>query len=154
MYKSVRKVSFQSTLGIYGQRTLTYSVRGSITVWLTSCLTGLDLDKQENLLLIKHKQSRWIPSLPMCTLLSMLSQCDQIARLFFNIWPLTPMKICPKAIKFAEAGSIISPVRNEGFKKWPKTFKFWPKWRIFDKSGHTPNPWTTYLPNLKKWIIS
>ena len=39
------------------QRTLAYFVRGSITVWLTSCLTGLDLAKQVNLLLIKHKQS-------------------------------------------------------------------------------------------------
>ena len=44
------------------QRTLTYFVRGSITVWLTSCLTGLDLAKQENLLMIKNKQSSWIQS--------------------------------------------------------------------------------------------
>ena len=28
--------------GILLQRTLTYFVRGNITVWLTSCLTGLD----------------------------------------------------------------------------------------------------------------
>ena len=34
--------------------------RGSITVWLTSCLTDLDLAKHVNLLLIKQKQSSWI----------------------------------------------------------------------------------------------
>ena len=34
--------------------------KGTITVWLTSCLTGLDLTKQVNLLLIQHKQSSWI----------------------------------------------------------------------------------------------
>ena len=32
----------------------------SITVWLTSCLTGLDMAEQVNLLLIKHEQSSWI----------------------------------------------------------------------------------------------
>ena len=38
-------------------RTLTYFERGSVTLRLTSCLTGMDLAKQENLLLIKHQQS-------------------------------------------------------------------------------------------------
>ena len=42
----------------FGQRTLTMG--GSITVWPTSCLTGLDLTKQVNLLLIQHKQSSCI----------------------------------------------------------------------------------------------
>ena len=41
-------------------RTLTYFVRGSITVQLTSCLIGLDLAKQVSMLLIQHKQSSWI----------------------------------------------------------------------------------------------
>ena len=40
-----------------GQRTLTYFVRGSITVLLTSCLTDLDLTKRFNLYLIQHQQS-------------------------------------------------------------------------------------------------
>ena len=43
-----------------GQRTLTYFVRGSITVQLISCLTGLDLAEQVNLLLIQHKLIIWI----------------------------------------------------------------------------------------------
>ena len=42
------------------QRTLTCLVKGMITVWLTSCLTGLDSTKQVNILLIQYKQSRWI----------------------------------------------------------------------------------------------
>ena len=42
------------------QRTLTYFVRGSITVWLTSCWNGLDLAKQVNLFLIKRKSNSWI----------------------------------------------------------------------------------------------
>ena len=41
------------------QRTLTYFIRGNITVQLTSCLTGLDSTKQVNMLLIQHKQSSW-----------------------------------------------------------------------------------------------
>ena len=40
------------------QRTLTMA--GSITLWLTPCLTGLHWTKQLKLLLIQHKQSSWI----------------------------------------------------------------------------------------------
>ena len=39
----------------HSQRILT--IRGSIIVQLTSCLTGLDLTKQVNLFLIQHKES-------------------------------------------------------------------------------------------------
>ena len=39
------------------QRTLTYFVRESITVWLISCLSGLDSTKLVNLYLIQHEQS-------------------------------------------------------------------------------------------------
>ena len=42
------------------QSTLTYFVRGSITVWLTSFLTGLDTNKLVNVYLIQRKQSSWI----------------------------------------------------------------------------------------------
>ena len=42
----------------HSTNTITSSSReGSITVWLTSCLTGLDLTKQVIMLLIQHKQS-------------------------------------------------------------------------------------------------
>ena len=44
-------------LNLRSHRILTYFVRGSITVWLTSCQTGLDLTKQVNMLLIQHEQS-------------------------------------------------------------------------------------------------
>ena len=42
------------------KRTFTYFVRGRITVRLTSCLTGLDLAEQLNMLLMKYKQGSWI----------------------------------------------------------------------------------------------
>ena len=42
------------------EHSLTYFVSWSITVWLTSCLTGLDLAKRVNVLWIKRKQSSWI----------------------------------------------------------------------------------------------
>ena len=42
------------------QRTFAYFKRGSITVHLISCSTGLDLAEQVNLFLIKQKQSSWI----------------------------------------------------------------------------------------------
>ena len=44
------------------QRALT--IEGSITVWLASCLTGLDLAKQVKLLFIHHKQSSRIQTNP------------------------------------------------------------------------------------------
>ena len=31
-------------------------------------------------------------------------QCDQMARLFFNFWPFTSMKICPMAFKKCQSG--------------------------------------------------
>ena len=40
--------------------TITYFIRGSITVRLISCLTGKDLTKLVNLYLLQHKQSSWI----------------------------------------------------------------------------------------------
>ena len=49
-----------NNIGWLKQRTLTYFERGSITVQLTSCLTGFDLAKQVNVLWIKPKQSSWI----------------------------------------------------------------------------------------------
>ena len=38
------------------QTTLTHFVRGSITVWLISCLTGFELTKLVNIYVIQHKQ--------------------------------------------------------------------------------------------------
>ena len=49
-----------NVLVFFTHRALIYFVRGSMTVWLTSCLIGLDLAERVNLLLIKHKQSSWI----------------------------------------------------------------------------------------------
>ena len=41
------------------QRTLTYFIRGSLNVRLTSCLTDLDSAEKVHLFLIKHKESCW-----------------------------------------------------------------------------------------------
>ena len=63
-------------------------------------------------------------------------QCDQMAKIFFNIWPLTPMKICPKT-KNCQSKFNNFPNAKWRFQKLPKTFKIWPKWRFFTTSGHT-----------------
>ena len=43
----------------YWNRPENTNLRGSITVQLTSCLTGFDLTKQVKLMLIQQKQSCW-----------------------------------------------------------------------------------------------
>ena len=48
-------MSFIMCLKCFGQRTLT--IGGSITVWLTSYLTGVESTKQVKLILIQQKQS-------------------------------------------------------------------------------------------------
>ena len=54
-------LDFTNQVKLLFQRTLTYFVRGSITVWrVTSCLIGLDSTNHVNLYLIQHKQSSWI----------------------------------------------------------------------------------------------
>ena len=42
VYASLRLEFMLTCVQRLEQRTLTYFVRGNITVWLTSCLTGLD----------------------------------------------------------------------------------------------------------------
>ena len=51
-----RTIQWRNHLLYTGRRTLTYLVRGSITLRLTSCLAGLDSAKEVNLLFIEHKQ--------------------------------------------------------------------------------------------------
>ena len=51
-------------------------------------------------------------------------QCDQMVRLFFNIWPFVTMKISPKCHKFAKAGSGFSQIRNKPSKNWPRLINF------------------------------
>ena len=59
----VRSTTFTSTNVAIKliQRPLT--IWGSITVQLTSCLTGLDSTKKVNMFLIQHKQSDWIQTI-------------------------------------------------------------------------------------------
>ena len=52
------------------------------------------------------------------------NQCDQIPRLYFNIWPfLTRLNFCQ--------------ILNKPYKNYPKTFKMLQKWRQMAKSGRT-----------------
>ena len=60
-----------------------------------------------------------------------------MARLFFNIWPLAPMEICPIPSKNCLSWLKIVPNDKWRFRKLPNTFKIWPKCQIFAKSGHT-----------------
>ena len=67
-----------------------------------------------------------------------LNQCDQLARLFFNIWPFTTIKICNKNVsKFTKAGSKFSQIQNRPYNELPKSFKISPKSQNFVKFGHT-----------------
>ena len=47
-----------------------------------------------------------------------------MARLFFNIWPLTPTKLFPKALKIAQVGTIISQYKIKVFKNYQRLLKF------------------------------
>ena len=71
--------------------------------------------------------------------ISAQDQCDQMARLFFNIWPFTWTEICPMGYKICQSSSKILP--NSKYpppkKKSPNTVKILPNWRNFAKSGHT-----------------
>ena len=52
------------------------------------------------------------------------NQCDQMARLLVNIWPLKPIKICPIASFFTKVGSTLCQIRNYRCQKLPKTSKY------------------------------
>ena len=64
-------------------------------------------------------------------------QCDQMVRLFFNIWPFATMKISPIMSQICQSKLSILPNKKVTFKNLPKTCKLLPKWRNFAKSGHT-----------------
>ena len=57
------------------------------------------------------------------------NQCDQMARSFFNIWPFTTVKVCPKA-HFCQ-------ILNESSKNCPSVLKFDQRGQILHKYGHT-----------------
>ena len=61
-------------------------------------------------------------------------QCDQTARLFFNIRPFKWTNICPRLWQSSKLTS----------KNLPKTSKILPKWQNFAKSGHTGSEWICY----------
>ena len=56
---------------------------------------------------------------------------------FFNIWPFTTMKFCPKAYKKSQSGVKTLPNIKQTFQMLPKTSKFLLNWQNFTISGHT-----------------
>ena len=64
-------------------------------------------------------------------------QCDRITRLFASFWPFKTMKICTMAYTVCPNHLKILTITKWSFSKWPKLFNGVPKWRNFDKSGHT-----------------
>ena len=72
---------------------------------------------------------------------------------FFNIWPFTTMKICPKAYKLSQSGLTTLP------NTFQKPLNIWPKISQFvTKSGHTAsiqltdwtNDWENVFENTRK----
>ena len=67
-----------------------------------------------------------------------LRQCDQMVKLFFDIWPLATMKISQTKFQICQSRPFILPNKKYSVGKLPKTCKVLPNWRNFAKSGHTP----------------
>ena len=65
------------------------------------------------------------------------SQCDQMDRLFFNIWTFTSMKTCPIAFKICQSRFQNFPKQEIIPQKITQDFVDFPKWQNFTKSGHT-----------------
>ena len=59
------------------------------------------------------------------------NNCDQLIRLFFNIWLFTTMKICPIAQQICQIKLKIFPNTKRTLSKWPKCFNIMPQWRNF-----------------------
>ena len=66
-----------------------------------------------------------------------LRQCDQMVRLFLNIWPFAIVKISPIMSQICQSQLSILPNMKWTVKNLPKTGKLLPKWRNIAKSGHT-----------------
>ena len=65
------------------------------------------------------------------------AQCNQIVRLFFNIWPFATMKTSPIMSQICQSRLSILPNRKWTVKNLPKICKVLPIWWKFAKSGHT-----------------
>ena len=63
----------------------------------------------------------------MSVLVGAMIQCDQIARLFFNIWPFTSRKICQKVYKICQSSFKFLPNRKIGqdFEDFAKVWSHW-----------------------------
>ena len=74
-------------------------------------------------------------------------QCDQIVRLFFNIWPFGTMKISPIISQICQ--SSLSTLPNK-----KKPVKILTTWWYFAKSGHTACYLPAYLVHALRFFIN
>ena len=44
-----------------------------------------------------------------------VNKCDQMGRLFFNIWPFPTMKICPAVLQIAKVGTKVCQILNKPY---------------------------------------
>ena len=75
-------------------------------------------------------------------------QCDQMSSLFFNIWPITSMKICPMAYKICQS-------RLKNMQYTQKTFEIFPENISFYKGTNVSKAFFI-LPTKKRcpvWFL-
>ena len=65
------------------------------------------------------------------------NQCDQMVRLFFNMWPFATLKIIPMMAQIFLRRLVIFPNQKLTVKNLPNTFKLLSKWRNFVTSCYT-----------------
>ena len=78
-----------------------------------------------------------------------LIQCDQMNRLCFQYLAIYSNESMPISIQIVTKRVKYFAKTNLSLNILPKTFKIWPKWRIFAKSGHT-----ALIPPMKKPLIA
>ena len=78
------------------------------------------------------------------------SQCDEMARLFVNIWSRTPMKNCEIASKICQSTFKLMPIAKWRFRIDSKVLQTAAKRQIFAKSGHTGPNWKFVVFALSK----
>ena len=80
-------------------------------------------------------------------------QCDQMARLIYNICPFAIMKISPIASVLCQRSGFKSLANVKTPQKLPKSFKILPKWCNFTKSpGHTVEEYSRLAQRLKLFV--
>ena len=72
-------------------------------------------------------------------------QCDQIVRLFLNIWPFATITISLIMSQICQSRLSILPNKKLTVKYFLETCKLLQKWRNFASSGHTDQRWNLII---------